>query len=212
MNFTDTLIVRISDHFQIDFKLYIAACEAWLKQQCNQYNFTESKNGVSYSYIPDQISTSKAVGDVLRLFFGEDVEFPGEGEAIPYLLTRLCAQALDPAEIAIRYDPEKCSALIDKHGIHITLSQDRMNATCYHNTELHINENSGVWKLTIHGCWGGRDDGLGPTHYPEEHKYRGEIQGTRNGLSLTTLSGKKPFEAFKLWNIDVPQLPMRQTT
>lgn len=172
MSILSSLWVKIHNQSQIDFELFITACKEWLN---GENNFTESRKGVSYRYIPDKSTTPGSISDVLRFLFGEDVEFSREGEAIPYLLTRLCAQALDPKKIDIRYIPEKCSALNDRNGISVNLSQDNMSHTCYHNILLVIN-NDGSWYMDIDGCWGGRDDGLGPTYYPEKYKYEGKIR------------------------------------
>ncbi len=209
MSIANSLLVRFDNPSLIDFKLYITACKTWLGGNYHERNFTESKGGVSYCYVPDESITSGSTGDVLRFLFGEDVEFPNFGEAVPYLLTRLCAQALDSAKINIRYIPQKCSTVNDKHGISISLSQDDMNTECYHNTLLII-ERDGTWHMTIDGCWGGRDDGVGPTYYPEEYKYQGQIRGMRNSITSFTSTGDSPFRAFTLWNVNVVRLQTMQ--
>jgi hypothetical protein len=198
---TDRIQVSISDPSLINFNLFIKSCKLWLDNR----EATEPKNGVKYRYIPDKELTSRPIAEVLRFLFDCDEFFEFYGEAVPFILTKLCAQALDPEKIAVRYVPDKCSMLMDKHGLGGILRQESNSFPGYHNLLLTI-ENSGKWAIHIDGCWGGRDDGVGPTYFPEHQKYSARIQGEQKQVLSFNSSGKTPVDAFLLWNIDVPRL------
>jgi hypothetical protein len=204
---TDRIQISICDPSLINFNLFIEACKLWLDNR----ESTEPQNGVKYRYVPDEEFASTSLGDVLRFLFDYDEFFITRGEVVPFILTKLCAQALDPEKKAVRYVPDKCSIFSDKHGVSGSLCQESNSFPCYHNLLLIIEKN-GKWVITIDGCWGsGCNDGIDPIYFPEryfpEHKkYSARIQGEQKQVLSFSSSGETPVDAFLLWNIDVPRL------